>query len=167
VTNGVLTCRVGPDESLTCFNSNRDDDGSLVYSFHDPKRCAAPDLNHEWFETHKEVNFFRPNSTLRDADNNGFVLVNDATEQLDKGVENGTEDQTMGFYNQDDIPFYYNLAANFAVNDRYFASLLGPTFPKRAYLVAATSFGHLTTSDTFLLRAATNRSLGQSSICSM
>jgi len=68
---------------------------------------------------------------------------------LDKGVENATEDQTMGFYNQADIPFYYDLATNFAVNDRYFASLLGPTFPNRSYLLAATSFGHLTTSDTF------------------
>jgi phospholipase C len=144
-----LTCKTEKDGSLTCFNSNRDDDRSLVFAFHDPKRCAAPDLNHAWFETHKEVNFFRPNNTLFDPDNNGFVLVNDATEQLDKGVENATEDQTMGFYNQDDLPFYYNLAADFAVNDRYFASVLGPTFPNRAYLAAATSFGHLTTSDTF------------------
>jgi phospholipase C len=55
----------------------------------------------------------------------------------------------MGFYTQDDIPFYYNLASQFAINDRYFASVLGPTFPNRAYLLAATSFGHLTTSDTF------------------
>ena len=50
----------------------------------------------------------------------------------------------MGFYTQDDIPFYYALAQNFSVNDRYFASVLGPTFPNRSYLVAATSFGHAT-----------------------
>jgi phospholipase C len=144
-----LACKVNEDGTLTCSNSNREDNGSVVFSFHDPKRCAAPDLNHSWFETHEEVNFFHPNNTLRDPDDNGFVRVNDATEQLDNGVESLTEDQTMGFYTQDDIPFYYGLAANFAVNDRYFASVLGPTFPNRAYLVAATSFGHLTTSDTF------------------
>src|SRR5215469_16501766 len=144
-----LSCRTQKDGTLTCFNSNLDDDGSLVFAFHDPKRCAAPDLNHSWFETHQEMNFGNPNNTLRDPDSDGFVRVNDATEQLDKGVENATEDQTMGFYTQDDIPFYYDLAANFGVNDRYFASVLGPTFPNRAYAVAATSFGHLTTSDTF------------------
>ena len=144
-----LTCKAGKDGSLTCFNSNREDNGKLVFSFHDPKRCAAPDLNHSWFETHQEVNFFHPNNTLRDPDNNGFVRVNDATEQLDNGVESPTEDQTMGFYTQDDIPFYYDLAARFAVSDRFFASVLGPTFPNRSYLLAATSFGHLTTSDTF------------------
>jgi phospholipase C len=144
-----LICRVEKDGSLTCFNSNKDDNGSLVAAFHDPKRCASPDLNHSWFETHQELNFLHPNNTLRDADNNGFVLVNDATEQVDKGIEGPTEDQTMGFYNQNDIPFYYNLAANFAISDRYFASVPGPTFPNRSYLLAATSFGHLTTSDTF------------------
>jgi phospholipase C len=144
-----LTCKTGKDGSLSCFNSNKEDNGRLVFSFHDPKRCAAPDLNHGWFETHEEVNFLHPNNTLRDPDRDGFVRVNDATEQLDAGVENATEDQTMGFYNQADIPFYYDLATSFAVNDRYFASLLGPTFPNRSYLLAATSFGHLTTSDTF------------------
>ena len=55
----------------------------------------------------------------------------------------------MSFYDQADLPFYYDLAQKFAIDDRYFASVLGPTFPNRSYLMAATSFGHLTTSDTF------------------
>jgi phospholipase C len=53
----------------------------------------------------------------------------------------------MGFYNQDDLPFYYDLAQKFAIDDRFFSSVLGPTFPNRSYLIAATSFGHVTTSD--------------------
>ena len=53
----------------------------------------------------------------------------------------------MGFYNQDDLPFYYDLAQKFAIDDRYFASVLGPTLPNRFYLMAATSFGHSTTGD--------------------
>jgi phospholipase C len=72
------------------------------------------------------------------------------TEQIDPpGVEDPTEDQTMNFYTQNEIPFYYDLAQKFAIGDRYFSSVLGPTFPNRAYLMAATSFGHLTTSDVF------------------
>src|SRR5256885_5728275 len=77
----------------------------------------------------------------------GFVRVNDATEQIDNGVESPTDDQTMGFYNQNEIPFYYDLAQKFAISDRYFCSVLGPTFPNRSYLMAATSFGDLTTSE--------------------
>ena len=144
-----LACRVDKSGELICFNANLDDNGSVVFAFHDSRRCVIPDLDHSWFGTHKEINFKKPNRALRDPDNDGFVRVNDATEQLDKGVESKTEDQTMAFYNQEEIPFYYHLAQNFAISDRYFASVVGPTFPNRAYLVAATSFGHLTTSDTF------------------
>ena len=144
-----LICVPDKDGGLRCFNANRDDNGTLVSAFHDTRRCAAPDLDHSWLGTHEEVNFLHPNSTLRSALSDGFVRVNDKAEQIDNGVETPTDDQTMGFYTQDDIPFYYNLASQFAVNDRYFASVLGPTFPNRSYLMAATSFGHLTTSDTF------------------
>jgi phospholipase C len=79
----------------------------------------------------------------------GFVRVNDESEQHDDGVESPTDDDTMGFYNQDELPFYYDLAQNFALSDRFFCSVLGPTFPNRSYLMAATSFGHLTTNDDF------------------
>jgi len=35
--------QTGKDGNLSCFNSNLDGQRSLVFSFHDPKRCAAPD----------------------------------------------------------------------------------------------------------------------------
>jgi len=144
-----LSCKVDAAGNLTCFNSNLDDNGATVFAFHDSRRCVAPDLDHSWLGTHQEANFLNPNGTLGETLSDGFVRVNDATEQLDKGVENATDDQTMSFYNQDEIPFYYNLAANFAVSDRYFSPMLGPTFTNRAYFMAATSFGHLSTNDEF------------------
>ncbi|HET6935075.1 MAG TPA: alkaline phosphatase family protein [Candidatus Angelobacter sp.] len=146
-----LTCSVDASGQFTCTNSNLDDDGSTVFAFHDSRRCVAPDLDHGWASTHREANFNSPNDTLFQAFMDGFVRINDKTEQLDNGQENATEDQTMAFYNQNEIPFYYDLAQKFAINDRYFASVLGPTFPNRSYLLAATSFGHLTTSDSFPL----------------
>jgi phospholipase C len=143
-----LSCTVDGSGNLNCSNSNLDEDGSTVFAFHDSRRCVLPDLDHSWFYTHLELNFLNPNRTLTGL-NDGFVRVNDLTEQLDGGVENPTEDQTMAFYNQTELPFYYGLAQSFAIDDRYFASVPGPTFPNRSYLLAATSFGHLTTNDTF------------------
>src|SRR2546428_4067236 len=142
-----LPCVADVSGNLTCSNSNLEDDGSTVVAFHDPSRRVIPDLDHSWFGTHKQVNFLNPNSTLTNFLSDGFVRVNDVAGQLDNGTETSTEDQTMGFYNQNDIPFYYDLAQKFAISDRYFSSLLGPTFPNRSYLLAATSFGHLTTND--------------------
>src|ERR1700682_1630587 len=145
-----LSCVVDHSGNFTCFNSNVDEKSHIVLAFHDSRRCVGPDLDHSWFNTHREANFLHPNNTLDDFRANGFVRVNDITEQVDTGTgENPTEDQTMNFYNQNEIPFYYDLAQKFAINDRYFSSVLGPTLPNRSYLMAATSFGHLTTSDTF------------------
>jgi phospholipase C len=129
--------------SFTCSNANADDSGGRVHSFHEPNYCVFPDLDHEWADSHAEANLFSPNSSLFFSLNNGFVIVNDATEQPDHAVENATEDETMGYYTQGDLPFYYSLASTFAIDDRYFSSVLGPTFPNRSYLFAATSFGHL------------------------
>jgi phospholipase C len=143
-----LLCTVDVNGALACTNSNLDDNGSTVLAFHDSRRCVLPDLDHGWVSTHKELNFLNPNRGFLGL-SDGFVRVNDVTEQIDNGVENPTDDQTIAFYNQNEIPFYYDLAQKFAIDDRYFASVLGPTFPNRSYLLAATSFGHLTTNDTF------------------
>ena len=45
---------------------------------------------------------------------------------------------TMGYYDTTDIPFYYALAKNFTVCDRYFCSVLGPTHPNRLMQMTGT-----------------------------
>src|SRR6266404_1751967 len=141
-----LTCSFDLSGNLNCTNSNVDDDSSTVFSFHDANYCPGPDLQHNWQGSHAEANFNNPAAALASSPNDGFVLVNDATEQTDSG-ESPTDDDTMGFYNESDLPFYYALAERFAIDDRYFCSVVGPTFPNRSYEMAATSFGHLTTNE--------------------
>jgi len=92
-----------------------------------------------------EANYADSLSTLRASLNDGFVRVNDATEQRNLGGETPIEDETKGFYTEANLPFYYTLAQTFAISDRCFAALLGPTFPNRAYALA----GHLKTAEQF------------------
>jgi phospholipase C len=47
----------------------------------------------------------------------------------------------MGYWNDEDLPFYAGLARTFPLADRWFASCLGPTFPNRRFLMAATANG--------------------------
>ena len=143
-----LACSFNAKGALVCDNRNLDDDGHSVRAFHSPSRCVVPDLDHGWVATHQEMNYATPNLTLAKPLSDGFVRVNDATEQVDNGVETPTDDGTISYFDQTDLPFYYGLAENFAISDRQFASVLGPTIPNRFYLMAATSFGHLTTDDT-------------------
>jgi phospholipase C len=135
-----LTCSADSAGGLACSNSNPDSNGVAVVAFHDPSRCVVPDLDHSWPGSHMEANFSAPNTALADPLNDGFVRVNDVTEPESNRA-------TMGFYTQEDLPFYYDLAQKFAIDDRYFASVLGPTLPNRFYLMTATSFGHVDTGD--------------------
>src|SRR6516162_6802445 len=47
----------------------------------------------------------------------------------------------MGYWSEDDLPFYYGLARTFPLADRWFSSCLGPTFPNRRFLLAGTANG--------------------------
>src|SRR5260370_6323673 len=56
---------------------------------------------------------------------------------MDGFLHAGSNDAyAIGYYTQTDLPFYSSLARNYLVCDRYFASILGPTFPNRMFLWA-------------------------------
>jgi len=131
---GVLVCRNHNPSNLR---------GGSIKAFHETRYCTGPDLEHGWVGSHQEGNFKRPNDMLRSSPNNGFVKVNAETQQPDQV----TAHDTMGYYTEDDLPFYYDIAQTFAISDRYFAAVIGQTFPNRAYFMAGTSFGHLTTNE--------------------
>ncbi|MGD0716202.1 MAG: alkaline phosphatase family protein [Gaiellaceae bacterium] len=49
-------------------------------------------------------------------------------------IEHAGDLYPIGYYRQQDLPFLGRAAPAFTACDRYFASLLGPTFPNRLYL---------------------------------
>jgi phospholipase C len=57
---------------------------------------------------------------------------------LDGFLRAGTNDvYSIGYYTAADLPLFSAVAQNYLVCDRYFASILGPTFPNRLFLWAA------------------------------
>ncbi len=106
--------------------TNPDANGQPVTRFHYGEYCFD-DTNHEWTGSHNEYD---------NGMNDGFIKANLG------GLLDPDGHRAMGYYTEADVPFVYALAKNFAIGDRYFCSLLGPTFPNREYLYAATSFGY-------------------------
>jgi phospholipase C len=51
--------------------------------------------------------------------------------------------RAMGYYDWTDLPYYYELAFQFATSDRWFSPLLSNTVPNRMYMFTGTSFGHI------------------------
>src|SRR5258707_6551885 len=57
---------------------------------------------------------------------------------MDGFLRAGSNDvYSIGYYGERDIPFYAALARNYTACDRYFAAILGPTFPNPLFLHAA------------------------------
>jgi phospholipase C len=49
--------------------------------------------------------------------------------------------RAMGYYDQTDLPYYYELASQYATSDRFFSSVMTETVPNRLYMMGATSWG--------------------------
>jgi phospholipase C len=111
----------------TAFNLA--DDGSRV-AWHHAGAACFDDTNHTWSANHRDWN---------QGKNDGFVLGSAGANDPIGWDPSGS--RAMSFYDSSDLPFYYRLASTFAISDRYFADVLGPTFPNRMYLYAGSSFG--------------------------
>jgi phospholipase C len=70
-----------------------------------------------------------------DGRNDGFVRA------LEAGDADADPHMAMGYWDEQDGPFYAGLARTFPLAERWFASCLGPTFPNRRFLMAATANG--------------------------
>jgi phospholipase C len=83
------------------------------------------DLDHSWRGEHL---------SRGDGDNAGFVATH--TSSAYEGPEYGV--LTMGYYEREDLPFYYALADAFTLCDNYHCSVLGPTHPNRLMALTGT-----------------------------
>jgi phospholipase C len=127
-----------------------------VRGFNDPRAILLPDKNLVWMQTNEKGETYLPfrlnikdtkatwigslphtwtNQT--DARNNGrYDKWLDVKQSGTKGYENMP--LTMGYYNREDIPFYYSLADAFTVCDQNFCSSLTGTTPNRLHLWTGT-----------------------------
>jgi phospholipase C len=128
---GHLATEGQPDaEAIPATFSNKDAAGKVIKPFHLASTCLERDPPHGWTPYHDKVNGGK---------NDGYVTASD--------VSGSNGHYAMGYYTAADLPFYNYLAKTFAISDRYFASVIGPTWPNRDYLYAATSDGVINTGE--------------------
>jgi phospholipase C len=137
-----LTCQPAGTGELACSNFNLNLHGDKIFAFHDRRICIGSGLDHGWPESHREANWATPSATFFSSPSDGFVRQNESD-----NPHQDVDFDTIGYYTQDELPFYYAVAQTFAIDDRYHASVIGPTLPNRLYFMAATSFGHTTTGE--------------------
>ena len=122
-----------------------------VHPFHFTTACTE-NLTPSWDESHYDVHI--TGTTWQQTTQPGWVLdptafkmdnflqtTSSITQVNPNDDPNGT--RPLGYYDQTDLPFYYDLATFFSTSDRWFSPILANTIPNRMYLFAATSFGHV------------------------
>ena len=113
--------------------TNPDLTGKPVAPFHDSQLCFV-DTAHGWNAVHTQYD---------DGKMDGFYKSNDHESPI---PPHGTDAmvtgmRAMAYYDGADLPFMYWAADQFSIGDHYHCSILGPTWPNRMYLYAASSFG--------------------------
>ena len=119
---------------------NRGADGEVIRAFRrssPAQRRGVP--SQSWHASHLQWG---------EGNNDGFVTSVQAVQSEARAgtaadVDTATEAATvgMGYWQDEDLPFYYGLARIFPLADRWFSSCLGPTFPNRRFLIAGTAHG--------------------------
>jgi phospholipase C len=103
-------------------------------------------------KTHQRV-YVRPTQT-REVKNDPGHELEDVQEQISGGCQGFVSNyvrkypddpqEIMGYYPDGALPALHSLAKNFAVCDRWFSSIPGPTWPNRFFALTGTSMGGVT-----------------------
>ena len=111
----VQAAGFGPPPGYSQPNPGGSPDPVEPYRF---TELSTPDVPHDWGSVHGQWD----NGAM-----DGFMTHS--------GIN------AMGYYTEQELPFYYGLFEDSTLCANFFCSLLGPTWPNRFYLMAGTSGG--------------------------
>jgi phospholipase C len=86
-------------------------------AFHLDNESIGRDLSHAWTVAHQAYD----NGKM-----DGFVAA-------ERSII------TMGYYDRSDIPYYWDYANQYVLDDNFFSSLMGPSFPNHLYIASGTN----------------------------
>ncbi len=112
-------------DGLSPEMSNLNLDGEPEAIFRETVSCI-PDPPHSWGQNRAQFS---------SGANSGFVT------EYQRRAGRNVPPHVMGYFGREDLPFSWALADAYATSDRWFSSILGPTWPNRMYLHSGQSGG--------------------------
>lgn len=122
-----------------------------VRGFNDPRAIQQANKNKIWAQSNKNGKSFLPfNLNIKDSNATWLGSLPHSWPDMTAARNNGWNDNwleakkpgrkdcadiplTMGYYNRNDLPFYYELADAFTICDQHFCSSLTGTTPNRSF----------------------------------
>ena len=155
------TTYLDADHVVILMQENRSFDhcyGTLrgVRGFNDPRAVTLPDGNPVWLQTNTRGETYAPfRLNIKDTKATWMSSLPHSWEDQTEARNGGKHDRwlpakpsghqdyahlplTLGYYNRDDLPFYYALADAFTICDQNFCSSLTGTTPNRLHLWTGT-----------------------------
>ena len=126
-------------DGLPANASNIDPNGDAIEPFNFQSACTE-NPSPSWNESHADRNRLNPEDSSN-APMDGFVHTA-AKDASGVGFFDVLGHRAMGYFDDNQLNFYYYMASTFATSDRWFAPALTRTQPNRMYMFAATSQGH-------------------------
>jgi phospholipase C len=133
--DGVTYTVDGIDDKLTTI-SNMDDEGTSFSPFKFTSTCID-DESSDWLSSYGDVNRYNFLST-RPIQLSGFVHTAEGFAKFcsTSGTCSGaftdlTGRRAMGYYDQDFLNYYYYMASQFAISDRWFSPVASKSVPNR------------------------------------
>src|SRR5215469_16363682 len=125
---------LGADVDVTPPNaSSLSYDGSTSFTpFHMLSMCVES-LSPFWNESHRDWNRKDPTS--------GTPLMDGFAFSAHAALYDTNGKRVMGYYDQQDFPYYYFMATQFAMSDRWFSPVMTNTPANRMYALGGTSQG--------------------------
>jgi len=125
VSKGLSNNIDGVSLNATLFDTQ----GKPVHPFHFQTVCHE-NLSPFWNETHADIDGGKMDNFLKQALSVPSTIDPSGT-------------RAAGYYDETDLPYYYELATQFATSDHFFSPVQTNTIGNRMYLFAGTSFGHI------------------------
>jgi phospholipase C len=123
----------GIDDKLTEFSDPDDASPPVSFSLFKFQSTCVDDMTSDWIGSYGDVNRYNF-ATTRPIQQNGFVHIAE-----DYGLSGAGDGQftdlvgqrAMGYYDQDTLNYYYYMASQFSISDRWFAPVSSKSTPNR------------------------------------
>jgi phospholipase C len=124
----------GIDDKLS--TSNEDDEGT-AYTLYKFRTTCVDDMSSSWLESYGDVSRWNALSTrsifmdgfVHDAE--GYAKSCASSGRCDGAFTDTTGERSMGYYDQGFLNYYYYMASQFAVSDRWFSPVASKSVPNR------------------------------------
>jgi phospholipase C len=129
--DGVTYVVDGIDDKLTKFVNNNDE--GQPFNLFKLKSACVDDMSSAWLESYGDVNRF-DFSFNRPMLMDGFVHTAEGFAKSAGGNGQFTDTagmRPMGYYDQDILNYYYYMASQFAISDRWFSPVSSKSTPNR------------------------------------